>query len=137
VPKNALYINTFKKLNNMKKFIISSTHEVYKDDYNEGETDYVNGYSLKSKIINSETTKEAIQKYFEDELYYKFNVDYAYIDHEEDIDASKNTLHYSVLVDNENSEASEYEIELWKKGELELYANNIFLTIHELTEATI
>ena len=121
----------------MKKFIISSTHEVYKDDYNDGETDYVNGYSLKSKIINSETTKEAIQKYFEDELYYKFNVDYAYIDHEEDIDASKNTLNYSVLVDNENSEASEEEIELWKKDKLELYANNIFLTVHELTEATI
>ena len=121
----------------MKKFIISSTHEIFKDSYNEGETDYVNGYSLKSKIINSETTKEAIQKYFEYELYYKFNFDYAHIDHEEDIDASKNTLHYSVLVDNENSEASEYEIELWKKDKLELYANHIFLTIHELTEATI
>ena len=121
----------------MKKFIISSTHEIFKDSYTDGQTEYVNGYSLKSKIINSETTREAIQKYFEDELYYKFNFDYAYIDHEENIDASKNTLHYSVLVDNENSEASKEEIELWKKDKLELYANNIFLTIHELIEATI
>jgi hypothetical protein len=121
----------------MKKFIISSTHEIFKDSYTDGQTEYVNGYSLKSKIINSETTREAIQKYFEDELYYKFNFDYAYIDHKEDIDASKNTLHYSVLVDNDNNEASETEIELWKKGKLELYANNIFLTINELIEATI
>lgn len=121
----------------MKKFIISSTHEIFKDSYTDGETDYINGYSLKSKIINSETTKEAIQKYFEDELYYKFNFDDAYIGHKEDIDASKNTLHYSVLVDAEDNEASETEIDLWKQGKLELYANNIFLTINELIEATI
>jgi hypothetical protein len=120
----------------MKKFIISSTHEIFKDSYTEGETDYVNSYSLKSEI-NSETTREAIQKYFEDELYYKFNFDYARINHEELNNEPKNTLHYSVLVDNENSEASEAEIELWKKDKLDLYSNNIFLTIHELTKATI
>ena len=121
----------------MKKFIISSTHVVYKDSYTDGETDYINGYSLKSKIINSENPKEAIQKYFEEQLYYKFNFDYAQIDHKELDDASKNTLQYSVLVDNESSEASEEEIELWKQGELQLYANHILLAIHELIEATI
>lgn len=121
----------------MKKFIITTHHEIYKDSYQEGETDYINGYSLKDTIIKAETTKEAIQKYFESELYYKFNFDYAHIDHEELDDAPKNTLTYSVLVDSDNNEADEAEKELWKKGKLELYSDNIFLTIHEMIEAII
>lgn len=121
----------------MKKFIISSEHNVYVDTYKEGEMELVSGYSINNTIIEAENAREAIQKYFENTLHFSFNFDFACIDNEEQINETKNTLNYSNLVDSENREASEKEIELWKKNELRLYSCNTFLTINEIVETAI
>jgi len=120
----------------MRRFQIVSNHDIYVDDYNKGELDNVNWFKMDS-IISANDTNEAIQKYFNDVLYYSFNIDGAYIPHTEDDSVSKNILHYSVLVDVDNNEASENEIELWKESKLKLYVDNIHITIHELIEVTI
>jgi hypothetical protein len=120
----------------MRRFYISSNHDVFVDDYNQGELENVNWYNLDS-IISADNINEAIQKYFNDKLYYSFDIDHAYIPHTEDESVPKNVLHYSVLVDVDNSQASENEIELWKEDKLKLYVDNIQLIINELVEVTI
>jgi hypothetical protein len=120
----------------MKKYYIESTHEVYIDTYNEGEGKHVNSYTQKA-MISAENQREAIQKYFENELYFDFNFQHASIDHEEGLNENINTLHYSNLVDDDNAEASKSEIEAWKRGVVTLYSNSTYLTIFELTEVKI
>ena len=120
----------------MKTYKIETTHEVFIDKFNEGELDFVNAYSLSSEV-KAENPESAIAEYFDKHLYYDFNMNYAYVPHQEEETETKNTLHYSVLVDNDNNQASEYEVESWKEDKLTLYSNNIFLTIFELVEVTI
>jgi hypothetical protein len=120
----------------MKRYYIESTHDVYVDTYKEGEGSYCNAYNHQA-MIEAENQREAIQKYFEKELYFDFNFEYASIDHEEGISEKTNTLHYSNLVDENNAEASKSEIEAWKSEKVTLYSNNTFLTIFELTEVQI
>lgn len=118
----------------MKNYIIKTSHEIEKDEYNNGITDYVNSYNLEEKI-QAETPREAIEKYFSSFLHYDFTFENAYMVNEEDED--KNTLFYDVLVDEESFEATESQKELWKKGEKTLYNNRIYLKIYELNPATI
>ncbi len=120
----------------MKRYYIESTHEVYVDTFEAGEDHYCNGYNHQA-MIEAENQRDAIQKYFENELYFSFNFEHANIDHEEGINEKINTLHYSNLVDKDNAEASKSEIEAWKRGEITSYSNNTFLTIFELTEVKI
>jgi hypothetical protein len=108
------------------KYYISSTHNIYEDDYNEGEGKEVNYYTLKAIVI-AENAKEAIKKYFENTLYYSFSFEYAIIDEED-----TNILFYSNLVDENNSEASEAEKEAWKKGNKKLYSDNARIEINML-----
>jgi hypothetical protein len=70
-------------------------------------------------------------------LCFEFNLEYAIIDHKEEINEKINTLHYSNLVCKNNAEASKSDIEAWKRGAITLYSNNTFLTIFELTEVKI
>ena len=118
----------------MKTYIIKTSHEIEKDTYNEGLISYVNSYNLKSEI-KAENPRDAIQKYFDEHLYYTFNFKTAYILHEEEENEATNVLFYDVLVDEENNEATEKEIELWKKDKLTLYNNRIHLQIF-LTQLT-
>ena len=112
----------------MQTYIIKTRHEIEKDTYNEGLISYVNSYNLKSEI-KAENPREAIQKYFEDYLYYKFDFKNANILHEEEKNEATNVLFYDVLVDEENNEATEKQIELWKEDKLTLYINRIYLQI--------
>ena len=120
----------------MKKYIIKTNHEIEKDEYNNGLTDYVNSYNLEEKI-QAETPREAIQEYFDKYLYYSFDFKNAYIFHLEDDSEEKNVLCYDTLVDDESFEATESQKELWKKGEKTLYNNRIYLKIYELNPAII
>ena len=70
-------------------------------------------------------------------MYYDFNMNCAYIPHQEEETETKNTLHYSVLVDNDNNQASEREVEGWKEDKITLYSNNIFLEIYELNAVEV
>ena len=116
----------------MKTYKIETTHEVFINKFNEGELDFVNAYSLSGEV-KAENPENAIVEYFKNQLYYDFDMNNAYVPHQEE----KNTLHYSVLVDNDNDQANEYDVESWKEDKLNLYSNNIFLTIFELVEVTI
>jgi hypothetical protein len=112
----------------MNTYIIKTSHEIEIDNYKEGLTNYVNSYSLKSEI-KAATPREAIQKYFDEYLYYNFDIKYACILHEEEENEPTNVLFYDVLVDEENNEATESQRELWKKDKIILYNNRIYLEI--------
>lgn len=120
----------------MNTYIVKTMHDVYVDNYNEGEDRYVNSYDLKEEV-KAETPQDAVQQYFEKHLGYKFNLNDAYIPHKEEEDAPKNVLHYSVLVDEENVEANKQDIGLWEAGKKELYANNIYLVIYQTIKAEV
>ena len=120
----------------MKRYYIVSHHDVYIDDYEKGELENVNYYNIKEFVV-AETPREAIKKYFDEILCYSFSISSAIITHEEDDDEPINRLEYSVLVDDENIEASELERLLWKEGNKKLYSNNISLYIEELTPVKI
>ena len=118
----------------MNTYIIKTSHEIEKDSYNDGLLNYVNSYNLKHEI-KAATPREAIQKYFDEYLYYTFDFKAAYILHEQEENEATNILFYDVLVDEENNEATKDQIKLWKKDKLTLYNNRIHLEIF-LTQLT-
>jgi len=120
----------------MKTYIINTSHDIQVDEYQNGIKEDVNFYYLEDKI-QAETPRKAIEKYFKEFLYYNFTFDNAYIVHEEYEDENKNTLYYDILVDEENLQATEKDIEEWKKGEKTLYNNSLYLKIYEVTPAVI
>ena len=120
----------------MKTYKIKTTHEVFIDKFNEGELDFVNAYSLSGEV-KAENPENAIVKYFKNQLYYYFDMNFAYVPHQKEETETKNTLHYSVLVDNNDNQASKKEVEEWKEDKLTLYSNNIFLTIYELNAVEV
>lgn len=115
----------------MKTFKIYSAHDIYIDDYEQGELDRVNDYTLTNEVKANDVW-EAIEKYFETTLYYDFKKD-----NSSKSDEVENELHYSVLVDVENLEANGRQIEKWKQGKEKLYSNNITITVHEIIETVL
>ena len=115
----------------MKTFKIHSAHDVYIDDYEQGELDRVNGYTLTNEVEANDVW-EAIEKYFKTTLYYDFKKV-----NSSKSDEVENELHYSVLVDVENLEANERQIEKWKQGKEKLYSNNITITVYEIIETVL
>ncbi len=122
----------------MNTYFIESIHFVYVDNYNEGEQEQKNCYEQKA-MIKAENPSQAIEKYFETELYFSFNIEDAAIRHEEEGEEADNInkLDYSNLVDEENSEATENEREQWKQGKKVLYSNNTVLSIFEVQPVKI
>lgn len=110
----------------MKTFKIITTHDVYIDDFKEGEGEHVNCYDIES-TVKAETVKEAIQKHYEEHLGFSFKFEYCGYDEED-----KNKIEYSNLVDDENIEANKVEKKLWEKGKKTLYANNTTCRAYEL-----
>lgn len=109
-----------KKSNNMNEYLIKSYHNIYVDDYNEGEGYHVNSYNM-TAFIKAPEVGNAIQQYIENCLYYKFNSNYL------DTSGDDISSYYDVLVDDEGIEATEADRELWKNGELKLYNNQIMI----------
>jgi len=120
----------------MKNYIIKTNHEIEKDEYKNGLTDYVNSYNLDAQI-KAETPREAIEKYFSSFLYYNFTFENAYIFHLEGDGDEKNVLGYDVLTNQDGDEANEREREMWQNENLTLYNNRIYLKIYELNPAVI
>ena len=115
----------------MKTFKIRSAHDIYIDDYEQGELDRVNGYTVTNEVEANDVW-EAIEKYFETTLYYNFKKD-----NSSKSDEVENELHYSVLVDVEKLEANERQIEKWKQGKEKLYSNNITITVYEIIKTVL
>jgi len=115
----------------MKTFKVTSYHNVFIDNYKQGEGEHVNSYLIKA-TIDAENVNDAILQYFKKTLYYSFEFKHAYVD-----DDCNNVLHYSNLVDVDNEEASANEIAKWKQNKLVLYSNNIQVEVHELIQQKI
>jgi hypothetical protein len=113
----------------MKRYYIESAHDVYKDAYNEGETENVNYYN-QSRIIEAKSPIQAIKQYFDKELCYSFSIDN--LDTDDD-----GTMYYYVLVDVDNCEATTEEVIQWKQNKKTLYSNNITLSMFKLVGVKI
>jgi len=109
----------------MKTFKVITIHNVYIDSYNEGEGKHVNSYDIES-IVKAETIREAVEHHFNNTIFLPFNFEQA------DTNEDKTVLWWSNLVDEDNGHAQQYQIEKWKKGEKELYSNNIKIMISEI-----
>ena len=110
------------------KYFIKSLHTIHKDDYNEGEGEYIHEYNLDA-FITAQTPKEAIIKYFDTKLYLSFDINNIY-EEEEGI------LHYSNLVDKDNIEPTDHQINHWKQGKEILYVNSTEINIFEVNKIT-
>ena len=113
----------------MKRYQISSYHEVYEDSYNDGELDRVNSYDIGPWTIKADTPMEAIAKYYNSYMPNEFKPENAMLD-----DEQANTVYYSSLEDESGLEPSEDELNEWKEGTLmKMYTNNATIFVHELT----
>ena len=109
----------------MKTYHITTEHTVYKYNFIEGEQEQVN-YFQNKQLITAIDARTAIKQYFEGFLY--FDIDFAFAE------IDNNKLYYSVQVKNDNEVPSVQEIELWKKGEIDLFIDDIDLELFEVTE---
>lgn len=102
---------------------------VYEDDYEEGEGKLVNAYTvnwLKNPIVKADDLLE----YLYDNLYLsRYPQDYAIDDN--------GIIHTSRLEDADGSEASESEIEKWKKGEMKLYSAHYSIIVEAVGQTRI
>jgi len=95
--------------------------DVYEDDYEEGEGKNVNSYTvdwLKNPIVKADDLLE----YLYDNVYLsRYATDYTIDD--------DGFIHTSRLEDADGREASESEIEKWKKGEMKLYSAHYLIIV--------
>jgi len=108
-----------------KQFKVTTLHTVFIDSYENGEGKQVNFYVIDSEF-KAETPKEAIENHFNNVIYLPFKFD------EAETSEDKTVLWWSNLVDEDNGHAQQSQIEKWKKGEKELYSNNIEIMISEI-----
>jgi 6-pyruvoyl-tetrahydropterin synthase len=98
---------------------------VYKDSYEEGETDNVNNYDM-NHIKGSIVSPKELVSFLAKNIYTSEDAsDYSILD---------NNIHTSQLQDADGSEASQSEIERWKKGDLELYSANFIISVSIISE---
>ena len=116
----------------MKNYFIECEHNIYVDNYEQGEGENVNNFDTKG-MYKAENSTDAIEQHLKS-LGYNFDKDYMQIDEE---DEQQNKLWYSVLCDVENSEATERQKNLWKSEELKLYANNMTIYVYKIIPSKI
>lgn len=111
----------------MKTYKVITTHDVYTDDYENGEGEHVNFYQMDS-IEQAETPREAIQKHFNKTLFLPINIE------EAEANEEGTALLWANLVDEDNMKPSKHQLEEWKKGKLTLYSDHIEIRVKELTD---
>jgi hypothetical protein len=113
-------------MENLQKYFIQSSHEIFEYSYNDGEGKNVNFYKNEAQIL-APSPIEALEKYTSKVLYYSLDA--------EDLDHENTGIFYAnFLVDNENLQASPEDVEKWMKGEILLYSDNINFEIYELNK---
>lgn len=112
----------------MKNYIVKSFHEIFVDDYNEGEGKHVNGYALSGEV-QANNPKEAITAYLRDNLGYNLDFNNCEVSPEEG-----NLVQTSCLVNNDNIQPTNSEVKQWEAGNVELYSNRIDMFVYEVTE---
>lgn len=116
----------------MRNFYITSFHDIYEDDFNEGEGKHVNTFDLKGNI-KAENPIEAVKTYIQEVAGYDVSDDATIDVHDE----RPNVAFWGATVDNDNVQASESEIERWKEGKMKLYSDHMEITVQELIECNI
>lgn len=111
----------------MKTFKVITTHDVYTDDYKNGEGKHANFYEIDS-TEKAETPREAIQKHFNKTLFLTINIE------EAEANEEGTALLWANLVNEDNTEPSQYQLEEWIKGKLILYSDHIEIRVKELTD---
>lgn len=107
----------------MNKYYITSSHDVFKHSYEDGEIGFANGY-FRSSTIKAETPKDAVKMYIELDLCYEVDpTDIAYED---------NHAYINVMVDEDGIQAYAPKIASWKNGLCPLYLNDISISVCKL-----
>lgn len=107
-------------------YVITSMHDIFIDDYDQGELEHVNYYTLESK--HEELNNEAIAEHLA-QLGFSFDAENMYKD--------EDRVYYSWLVNSENIEASECERQQWMKNKIKLYSDNATITFKQLIDVMI
>jgi hypothetical protein len=114
----------------MRKYEIESFHHVCDDDFEKGESDQVSSYDSIQSIYAIDW-EEAIDIYLEKHLYTKLNF------YDLELNLENNCFESSFLQKIDGYVASIEDIELWKRGNLQLQSNSFQLIISEITRMTI
>ena len=114
----------------MKTYIVKSYHDIFVDDYKEGEGKNVNSYTLSGEV-RADTPKEAVNIYLNGNLGYNLGFENCEV-----CPAEKGLVQTSCLVDADSLQPSEQVVKMWENGEAILYANNIQIYVYELKEVT-
>ena len=105
----------------IKEYLLKYSCDVYEDDYLEGEGKHVNYWSDTYNCSGLETPEEAIEALFKHRLWYNYNPEHRCV--------YDGVVHYSVMVDVNNEEASVNELVEWKQGKTKLWVNNICIEV--------
>jgi hypothetical protein len=110
--------------------MVSAQHDVHRDDWEEGEGEWVNTYHTKAEIL-ADSALEAVQKFYDKILNYKFVQDNLDFDEESCIyfDATN--------VDIDNNELTEDQLKQWRKGLLSAYVNSFTIEIRKCERTKI
>lgn len=108
----------------MKKFKITTYHQIFEDDFEHGELGYINSFDLNSEQESVDIVEAII-------LHFK---SFGYEISKNNLELYDDILCTDVLVDADNLQASQPEIDLWKKGEIKLYNDYVHVTAFELLE---
>ena len=101
-------------------YLIKTNFDVYEDNYNEGEGKFVTAWSHQSE---HKAIESALQQHFE-QVGLSYDVNYIYED--------DGMRHYFWTVDDDCIEATEKQIEQWKRGEIKLYSQNANINVYKL-----
>lgn len=102
------------------KYLVESRHEVFEDNFEDGEGNLITEYNS-SSMIEAESAVDAIETYFKSTLGYTFEISTVGLEDEELINC--------VLVDKSLVEVfnDEPDYKRWEDGEINLYNNYIYL----------
>ena len=102
------------------KYLVESRHEVFEDNFEDGEGKLITEYN-RSSMIEAESAVDAIETYFKSTLGYTFEISTVSFEDEELINC--------VLVDKNLVEVfnDEPDYKRWMDGEINLYNNHIYL----------
>jgi len=107
----------------MRTFFITSHHDIFVDNYNDGEEpNSINSYSI-SETVKADNWRLAVNEYFKR---IGFNLGM------ENCEIYDNFLETSCLVDGANMQPNETQVKQWQNGNKTLYANHISIGVQEL-----
>ena len=113
-------------MENLQKYFIQSSHEIYEDNFIFGEGKQINFFNNEAQIL-ANSPIQALERYSSRILGY--DLDAENLDHE-----NTGIFYANFLVDKDCFPASIQDVEKWEKEEILLYSDNINFEIYELTK---